>query len=177
MIPHLCERFYVCVCVWNHRIPETLPLRLLPLICGVLSNLSATRPLPPLRLSSQWGAWCGTTWAREWLVAPVNQNKTKTCTKNKTKLTLCLSKGRVWGWEGREGYESTTKASTPMWKSYAVSAVSSSLHELNRGTISHKKRLKIFPPSSEIEPPKTTGKQVQDPDETQDVAPSKNKTF
>lgn len=59
---------WVCACVFtrvcNHQTPET-PL---PLICGVL-NSPENRPLPLLALSSQWEGWCGTTWAREWLVA------------------------------------------------------------------------------------------------------------
>lgn len=62
----VCTRVCACapVWVWVHHIPEIL----LPLICGVLSSRE-NRPLPPLPLSSQWGGWCGTTWAREWLEA------------------------------------------------------------------------------------------------------------
>ena len=65
------------VCARAHHTPET-PL---PLIFGVLSSRE-NRPLPQLLLSSQWGGWCGTTWAREWLVA-----LSVRCT---TKLTLLV---------------------------------------------------------------------------------------
>lgn len=64
VIIYLRECVLVFSCVCNHQIPET-PL---PLICGVL-NRPENRSLPLLALSSQWEGWCGTTWAREWLVA------------------------------------------------------------------------------------------------------------
>lgn len=71
---------YVRARVSAHHNPPETPL--LP-ICGVL-NSRKNRLLSPLALSSQWGGWCGTTWAREWLVAlSVDSDR---CTTNLTLL-------------------------------------------------------------------------------------------
>ena len=92
---HSC--LILCKCA--HHILE-IPL---PLTCGILSSRE-NRPLPLLPLSSQWGEWCGTIWAREWLVAPVSQ-LASTLLHDKTHFAC-----------RRTGNESTIIA-IPMWKS------------------------------------------------------------
>lgn len=70
-----CLGFFLCVCI--HHAPEVPPL----LICGSREN----RPL-----SSQWGGWCGTTWAREWLVT------SSVSWTDARRNSLCLSENRMW---------------------------------------------------------------------------------
>lgn len=83
------------LCAFDHSHTLEIPP---PLICGVLSN-QENKPLLLLAHSSQWGGWCGTTWAREWLVA------TRLTAARRTHLACC-----------RTGYDSTAVTVT-MWKS------------------------------------------------------------
>lgn len=76
--------------------PETPPL----LICGARSS-PENRPRPSVALSSQWGGWCGTILAREWLVAP-----------SARRISPCLSGDGIW--------EHCGISNGNMWKSFQV---------------------------------------------------------